>query len=283
MNPITFGTAVVTLVLTSIAAAGLDDTTPPAPPPAAVDTAPAPAPDPVLLALLDEVEKSGSEVRSFAASVTMVSEEPKDFGRGKTTRTGKLIFRTSDTPTESHPRKMLAVLFDSVISGNRKREQRHYYIVGGRWLAEIDPEQKLFIRRDIAPEGAADFDPFDLRHGIVPLPVGQKRQAVLERFDVSAIALPESGALAKLAERGVDGIHLVPRPGSGSDTEYQSVDIFFDRASRLPVGVRATEKNGNIQSLRLDDVVVNPTIDEETLAGMSMAVPDPRSWTIDIR
>jgi hypothetical protein len=253
-------------------------------PPSEADPPPTTAPaditvgetKPPAVKLLDEIEHAADDLHSFTASIFY---EVEDALIGETQiRKGDVIYRLEPEIGG----RSFAILFDEFIQNRRKREQRSHYIFSDRWLVEIDHDQKLFIKREIAAPGE-QFDPFKLGEGPIPLPVGQPADEVLKRFDVSLIDLPDEGPLRKLEADTVDGLRLVPKPDTPLAEDFTRIDLFYDRRTRLPVGVNVIESNGDRKTARLGEIARNPKLSEAQRAKLSIEPPDPKQWKIDIR
>lgn len=235
-----------------------------------------PADDPVV-ALLDTLEHSAADLRSFTASIHYEVEDAL-LGE-KVIRQGELVYRVGPASGE----KSFAILFQSRIASGRKRDQLKHYVFSDGWFVEVDHDEKLFIKRQVVAEGEK-YDPLKLGEGPFPLPIGQPRDDVLARFDVSLIELPETGPLAKLKGRmEVDGLRLIPRPGVAAAEDFLRIELFYDRDTHLPAGINLLEVNGDRKTARLGDLRRNPPLDDAALAKLSIAEPDPKEWRIDIR
>jgi hypothetical protein len=253
-----------------------DETAPPAEQPAAAGQD-EPAEDDPVIALLDALERSADDLRTFTASIHYEVEDAL-LGE-KVIRKGELVYRVD--PVDG--KKSFAILFNSRIANGRKRDQLKHYIFSDGWFVEVDHDEKLFIKRQVVAEGE-EYDPLKLGEGPFPLPIGQAREDVLARFDVSLIELPDTGPLAKLkGGKPVDGLRLIPRPGSQAAEDIDRIDLFYDRATHLPVGISIIEVNGDRKTARLEDLRRNPPLDEAALAKLSIEEPDPTEWRIDIR
>ncbi len=255
---------------------------PPTPPiPAIIPTPTATPPESVTVdpteALLDRLETSAADLRGFTANVYY--EIFNDLLARREIRLGELIYAV-DPATGT---KRFAVLFDALIVNNRRTDRLKHFVFDGQWLAEIDEEQKTFTKQQIVPPGR-HLDPLKLGEGPFPLPVGQPKEEVLARFDVSPLnALPE-GPLSALVEKfELDGLLLIPKPGTEEAKDDERVEIFYDRSTLLPVGIRLLQTNGNIKTVRLSDPVRNPVLTPEELAKLSIEDPDPREWTVSTR
>jgi hypothetical protein len=245
------------------------------------DQSPASAPAPQIApqldwdveTLLDKLERSAADLNAFTAKVTYQKEDSV-LGRLET-RTGELIYRLD----ASNDEKSFAILFEWTIINGRKRQDHKHYIFNGRWLAEIDHANKQFIKREIVAPGRK-LDPLKLGEGPFPLPVGQPKAEVLARFDVTKAALPDAGLLKDL--QNVDGLLLVPKPGTPESDEFAKVELFYDRQTLLPVGIN-TESKGDRKTIKLTEIRRNPELDEAALQKLNIQEPDPGEWRVDVR
>jgi hypothetical protein len=232
--------------------------------------------DPVIT-LLETLESSAADLRTFTANVHYVVEDALEGDR--VIRKGEIIYRVDPDNDE----KAFAILFNSVIEDNRKRDRKSHYVFSGRWFAEIDHEQKLFIKREVVAPGE-DFDPLKLGEGPFPLPIGQEKDEVLARFDVAPAELPEEGPLAKLkGTTEVDGLLLIPKKGTSAAEDFERIELFYDRQTHLPVGVAVTETNGDLKIARLDYLKRNVELDGAALKNLDVTEPDPRVWRVEVR
>ena len=218
--------------------------------------------------ILDNIEKS--DVSSVTADVYYSRTDP--ILERKEIRTGKIIFKTSDGNNRE-----AAILFDIRIIGRRREDRQKHYIFSGRWMVEIDHEQKQFIKRELVAPGENGIDPFELGSGPIPLPIGQSKESVLKQFTVEKTTIPTEGLLSKLDD-SVVGLHLVPREGD----EWEYIDLFYDPTTWLPVGVRTVEQDGTKRVSHLTNIQLNALSDEDELL-LSIKTPDNKEWSIDIR
>lgn len=190
----------------------------------------------------------------------------------KETRTGKVLFRQG-----SNNEKEAAILFDSLIIGQRREKIQKHYIFSGRWMAEIDHENKQFIKRELVSPNEKEVDPFELGNGPIPLPIGQSKESVLKQFNVTKASRPDKGPLSKLDQR-VIGLHLEPK----GESEWEYIDLFYNPDTWLPVAVRTMETDGTSRVSRLTNMQLN-TLSEEDAKLLSIETPDPTQWSIDIQ
>ncbi len=236
-------------------------------------TSPTTSSDPAV-ALLDRLEAAAEGLRDFSADITYYLWDAMLDRRE--IRSGEILY---DVRPNGESRRF-AILVTSVIVGNRKNNQNKRYIFDGSWFVEIDADNHMFMKRQIVAPGER-FDPLKLGEGPFPLPVGQRRDDVLARFEVSLLAGTEHKTLAKyLAGKPVEGLKLVPLPSTPQADEIADVEIFYDSVTLLPLGIVLTETSGDRKTVMLRKLKRNQGVDESKL---SIEEPDPKEWQIDVR
>jgi hypothetical protein len=234
--------------------------------------------------LLDRLEAAAADLRSFTADLRYHKWDP--VLQREEIRVGTIIFQAAAEPPQS---RRFAVSFEALYRGSRKVEQKRQYIFESPWLVEIDHEAKEFYKRQVVPPGE-QRDPLKLGEGPFPLPIGQARQEVLDRFEVNSIKVPTNGLLNSLSN--VQGLRLTPRPGTSEAEDYLHVDIFYDDATLLPVGVEAIERQQlepgddplgrGRKTVLLANLARNPELSAEQVDALAIREPDGRDWKIVI-
>ena len=256
----------------------------PSPPPAAAPggsaiTAPVSEPqievtvDPVL-ETLQRIEAGGRAVRVFTASVAVERTEPLFDKRD--VRRGDVLYEKQDGAT---PR--FAVHLEQRQVGRRLENRPKRILFDGRWLTEIDEPKKQVIRWELCGD---EVDPTRLG-GRFPLPVGQPAADVLARYHVELIGDASRSEFLTPAfeDRTVVGLRIVPRDDVPTADDFKHVDLWYDTANWLPVGVAMVDEEGNTRRLRLADARVNPELDEEQRRRLAGTVPTTADWVVDER
>ncbi|MHC4429735.1 MAG: hypothetical protein ACYS0D_14205 [Planctomycetota bacterium] len=264
----------MTLILIVLTGFGCS-ATPAAPPATAPDVeivAPVVADNPVL-DLLTRLEGAQAGIRDFQARIDYRIRD-EAFGRTEQ-RLGQLVY---DAGGEC---RRLGVLLKHFIIRNRMQQQRKDFIFDCDWLIEVDHEAKLFQKRQIVPPGE-EFDPLKLGEGPFPLPIGQRADEVLARFDVELLESPsDEWVAAQLLRRpATEGMLLVPKPGTELAKEFTRLEIFYDAATLIPIVIDAREPNGRRKIVILSNLELNKGIDPSLLM---VEDPDPKEWETDIR
>jgi hypothetical protein len=231
---------------------------------------------PHLEALLDELEASGRDLTGFTADITY--EKFDALLERREVRLGEILYRVDPVSGA----KSFAILFSRIVINRRANDEPKHFIFDGRWLAEINQNDRQLIQREIVPPGEM-FDPLKLGEGPIPLPIGQAKADVLKRFEVTDASLPTEGLLARLDAATVDGIRLIPLPGVPEADEFRHVDLFYDKTTRLPMGIDAVEPNDDRKTVLLSNVQRNPEFTDAMKAKIVIPEPNPREWRIDVQ
>ena len=227
-------------------------------------------------ALLGRLEAAHATVTAFSSPLTYRKEYALEGDHE--TRVGRVALRGHG------PDREIVLLFDLVIdaSGHGTNDPR-YHVYENGWWTEIDPGRKQLRTRQIRKAGS-NRDPFDLGEGPLPLPIGQTAARVLALFEVSMGVPPEDPILRAIERPHV--LHLVPRAGTPSADDVESIDLLYDRESLLPVGLLVVDRSGDRTTAWLRDPESSP--DEsvfreraaEVRSLIDRAGADP-TWTID--
>jgi hypothetical protein len=228
---------------------------------------------------LDKLERRGREIRSLQANV--VYEKNNKLLGDRQFRTGSILYHDAEpAPEQREPR--FAIRFEQLIVNGARREERVEYIFDGSWLAEKNHGNKLFIRRQVVPPGET-LDPLQ-SDGLVPVPSGQERDAVLRRVPVELVDPPEE--VENLPGDPEQPLHLrlTPRedaPRGAERKRFQQVDMWFNRDTLLPLMVRTVDDQQVETTVKLSDVRANE-IEEEKIAERFDTTPPEEGWRVEI-
>lgn len=224
-------------------------------------------------ALLDRLEVAGRETRSLEADLTLIRFEA--LLEESETRLGQVLLTRDGEATR------VAIVFDEFIDGSGHGEQwRQHWVYADGWLDELDHRQKRYVRRQLVMPGEA-IDPLKLGEGPIPLPIAQKKDEVLARFDVIEPPPPSPPLLDRLED--CVGIRLVPRAGTELAKETAYIELFYDRATLAPRGIRVLELNGDRDTVLLRRPKVNGSFGDSQKSLLLLESPDPAEWAWDVR
>ncbi|MEE9212660.1 MAG: outer membrane lipoprotein carrier protein LolA [Phycisphaeraceae bacterium] len=252
-----WSTGLVLIALTAACHSGAQTTQP--------ATQPAAHSDPVD-SWLDRIEHRSAQIATLQARLrydriqVLVGDEQRRFG--------KLFY-------EAGPPARFAIHFDKLVTDqNRLERQDRWYIFDGRWLVERLDDQKQYRKYEIIPPDAEpeQADPLALGQGPFAVPLDFRKDRVLQRFEASLVAPADDDPPDTVH------LHLVPKPGFGSDVT--EIDLWYDRQSLLPVRARTIDESENEAVIDLTRPRVNEPVDP-TLFDTS--VPKARGWLVEIK
>lgn len=235
--------------------------------------------------LLTELERTGKDLRSFSAQIRYTKFFP--FEGDEQIREGSLDYLALPEmrPGEGARRKF-AVHFDTLqFDGRIERGEDRSYIFDGQWLVEKLHKEKQFFKRQVVPPGER-FDPLRLGEGPFPVPIGQSRAEILERFEAKMLA-SDAGteALRKdvrewLLGGGVETyqLRLTPREGYADELDLSEIRLWYRRSDLLPRAAWTRSVNENESTIQLIAHRINAPIASER---MDTSVPD-RGWVVEV-
>jgi hypothetical protein len=226
-------------------------------------------------ALLEAVEGVAAGMRDFRSAVTV---ETTDDVTGDTERRMGQVVLVQDTGKPETRR--FAVVLEKFIDGSGRADDRPVrYVYADGWLTEADFRERTLVRRQLARPGER-YDPLKPGEGPVPLPIGQRREDVMRRFEALLADSPESASLKRVTEPMV-GLRLRPRPGM-ADRDLVEATVWYDAQSLVPRGVEARRRNGRT-TVVLRNAEVNGGLDEPQRALLSLATGTTEGWRVDER
>lgn len=199
--------------------------------------------------LLRVLERADERVRTLEADISY--DRRFKLQGDRHVRTGRLFFeRVPPGEGAGRARKAFAIYFDTLVAGDRKQDDPQAWAFDGRWLTEIRPAQKRWTKREIARAGEA-FDPLRVGEGPMPLPIGQRADDILKRFEAELLP-PEQGLSAEEIAglpfvRNTWQLRLTPRPGAadagGAERdEFREVRLWYAKDTLLPRLARTSNK-----------------------------------------
>lgn len=202
-------------------------------------------------------------------------------------RTGELQFRTrrGEDPGVA-PRRAFEINFRSLRIGDRLEEDPETWIFDGRWLVEMHPARKQFIKREIAAEGAR-FDPLAIGEGPMPIPIGQKASEVLARYDAALAPShepfgPDEDARAQFVSDTWQLV-LTPKANRGDDEKFREIRIWYSRSGPnrlLPRMARTLSRAGDVTYVQLIHIKTN--VELRARAFDVSAPPASERWHVQI-
>ena len=228
--------------------------------------------------MLSALEKAGDNIRSLRANV--IYDRVDAVSENRERRTGQIVLTQDSQQLKS---RTLAIMFDQFIdaSGHASPQVQRFVFQGG-WLYEFDDARHQLIARELVPPGE-QLDPLRIGEGPVPIPIGQKKDEVLSRFEVQLAPLPEQPLLKRLVN--IQGLVMRPKLNAGVDPDLAEIYVWYDLDTLMPVAVAATTKGGDQKILLLAKIELNKELDAAAKALLATQPPtaDGVAWRRDVR
>ena len=231
-------------------------------------------------AMLSALEKAGDNIRTLRANV--IYDRVDAVSENRERRTGQIVLTQDSQQLKS---RTLAIMFDQFIdaSGHASPQTQRFVFHGG-WLFEFDDARHQLIARELVAPGE-QLDPLRIGEGPVPIPIGQKKEEVLRRFEVQLAPLPEQPLLKRLVN--IQGLVMRPKLNAGVDPDLAEIYVWYDLGTLMPVAVAATTKGGDQKILLLTQFELNKELDVSAKALLATDPPATTdkgaAWRRDVR
>jgi hypothetical protein len=222
------------------------------------------APDATTDQVLDALHATGDDLTTLSADVTMdnVDQTTAD----QTGENGAVLLEKLPSGDWR-----VRINFTQRTEGDKIIKEHHEYTLAAGMLTDRDYDKQTEVQRQVVKPGQK-IDPLKLGEGPFPLPIGQKKEAVHNQFDV--LLLPPD------KDDPADSTHLQlkPKPDNNLARRFAQVDVWVDRQSAMPVRIvtldqtRQTLRTTNLKNLRLG----------QTVADADFALPDVKGWNVTI-
>ncbi|MBC7834585.1 MAG: hypothetical protein H7Y88_05730 [Phycisphaerales bacterium] len=244
--------------------------------------------------LLDALATADKGLASLTARVRYVRNFGAIEGGEVQIRSGTLWFLAEpqssvvvtdpDKPAPAAPpsRKRFAIDFTTLQIGSENRKEEKSYIFDGEWFIEKDAAQRQIIKRRVVPAGEI-ADPLRIGQGPFPIPIGQRKQEILARFDVTLVdpleGIPDAPSLRILLATTYQ-LKLVPKPNTDEANDFREVRIWYRTTDLLPRMARTIETDGSAAEVLLIEMKRNP-LDHQGKSFVTLARFDgqtPEGW-----
>jgi outer membrane lipoprotein-sorting protein len=234
--------------------------------------------------LLAKLETADKDLTSLQAD--MQYDRVFELAGDRQIRTGKLYYvdskaKTADGKAAPGSRKF-AIRFSSLRLGEEPaRIEEKVMVFDGEWLIEKNPAVKQIIKRHVVAPGQS-FDPLKIGEGPFPLPIGQKREDILQRFTAELLN-PEEGLVAndpkdlpslKKFVADTYQLKLVPKDPK---SEFKEVRLWYqkspDKKTLIPRMARTVNQADDVSLVELTGVTLNQTVPTDVMDAKS-----PTGW-----
>lgn len=244
--------------------------------------------------LLTALETADKDLRSLVANIVHLKRESELIGNRTQEHRGRLLFQSipGQADAAAPPRRLFQIDFTDLIVDGTLRKESKSWIFDGRWLIEKQPSEKQIFKREIAAPGTTT-DPLALGEGRFPIPIGQRKDRILERFDATLLP-PEQGFPAPPGGAGDKGdsdkagalpewvadshqLLLVPKRGTAIARDYAEVRIWYRKGDLLPRMARTLNTDDST-----DDVILSRVVKNGELPPGAFDTTIPPGWDVEI-
>ncbi|MEM9662458.1 MAG: hypothetical protein AAF937_09135 [Planctomycetota bacterium] len=233
--------------------------------------------------LLDAIEKSDRDIGRLTAA--MQYHRLFELAGDEQTRLGMLQFVNERDADGEPANRRFAIRFDQVTVDDRRERDGRTFVFDGEWLTERIPSDKLMLKRQVAPPGA-DFDPLKVGEGPLPIPLGQAKADILERYDVT-MPEPLDGIDHRVDKARLQSyitameaaqLKLIPKD---EDNQFEEIRLWYRTVETgvLPCMALTINRTGDEVMVQLLDFRLNDVarIDERLFRDEA-----PADWDVEI-
>lgn len=226
-------------------------------------------------ALLDEIERTGAQFESLAGDIAV--ETVDTFADSQEFRSGRVVVEGKGSA------RRIALVVDRITIDGRTTKAIDHYLFAEGWYSRLDHRNRSFTRRRLAAEGA-EPDALESVGDQFPLPIGVRKKDILARFDVSEAEIPaDIPLLATLPN--ASGLRLVPKAETAMADKTAAIEVFYDRATIVPIGVVVRSKVAKPEwakwtAARIAKPVANETLSDADRALLVVPTKAPEGWAV---
>ncbi|MBY0311259.1 MAG: hypothetical protein K2W85_04255 [Phycisphaerales bacterium] len=234
--------------------------------------------DDLLLAL----EAADARFQTLQANLREIRLASELVGGDRQDVEGRVLFLTEKPGDASgKSRRMFQVDYLFITADKVRRAENRTFIFDGEWFVERQPDVKQIHKRQIVQPGRI-VDPLAIGQGPFPIPIGQRREGILERF-TAQLAKPDdfpdkdrAGGVPDYLKDSFQ-LKLTPKPGTDEAQQFKEVRIWYRRSDLLPQVARTFKPDESVFIYLLTSVKTN-----ETLPPGAFDTSVPTGWAAQI-
>lgn len=233
--------------------------------------------------LLSALESADANFKSLQSDLQKTKTRSEIEGGGDLIWTGRVMFQSDPPATPgAKPSRRFQVDFTSLTADGVKRAEQRTFIFDGQWFVERQPDVKQIHKRRIVPPGET-IDPLAIGEGPFPIPIGQKRERILQRFTAELRPVSDFPDAERLGGalppnlKDTYQLKLIPRPGASESKQFQEVRIWYRTSDLLPRIARTVDRDDAINVFNLTNIKLN-----EALPKDAFDVSVPTGWDAQV-
>jgi len=238
--------------------------------------------------LLRALETADRDLRAFEARIRYI--KIFEIVGDTQTRDGTLYFRALPGAEGEPAERRFAVRFRKLLVGERLERINETYTFDGEWLVEKNHRERVFIKRRVVPPGAK-FDPLRIGEGPMPIPIGQKADDVLERYDAKLVSVTEGIGGEDEAMRdlrafvtGTTQIVLTPRARFAERDDFVEIRLWYAKQDGrlLPRASRTVNPAGDVAIVAIEPASIRINDEVEFPEGVFDVRTPERGWDVQV-
>lgn len=259
-------------------------------------------------ALLTALESAGDQIRTLKADLLHINRKSELEAGQIVLKRGSIMFQNEPSapasatplsadgkpapPAPRPPRaprtgKLFQIDFTEVEFNAQRHDESQSFVFDGEWLVEKQPANKQMFKYRVVPPGQKT-DPLALGEGPFPMPIGQKKSKILDRF--WATLMPPADGFPQLPDK--DGnpfpvpdwvakdtvqVRLIPRPESAESRDFREIRLWYTRDGLRPRVANTLKQDDSSDSILLTNTVVN-----QPLPAGAFDTSDLPGWDVQI-
>ncbi|HEY1921789.1 MAG TPA: hypothetical protein VGG44_03405 [Tepidisphaeraceae bacterium] len=213
--------------------------------------------------ILDALDARGRSLQDFSATVRLTDSDNST--GDSTVNIGTVILQR-----KGNDDARIRVTFTKKQLGNKIFDVQHEYTLDNGLLVERDYQSKHETTQQILKPGQK-LDLFKLGQGPFPLPLGQKKEDVLQLFGVQKIDP------AKDDPPGTVHLQLTPKQGTPFAKQFKTIEIWVETASNMPRRIQTVDvAEVTTKTTDLTDIKINSGASDKDFA----EPPLPDDWDV---
>ncbi len=202
--------------------------------------------DPEILKTLDKLEELGRTIKDLRAELSL--EKLETLVDDRRTKEGRLYYQRSKEAIR------FRISFEKTRWGKQTIVDKEDFVFADGWMIHRQGRSKREDRYPVTRPGQADTDLMRIGKSPLPIPIGQKTEEVLKKFEVSLIEADEKTDPAKIK---TVHLKLVPRQGTELAMSHTRLEFWLTQPECLPVRSQWENDSGDIFTADMSKLRVN--------------------------
>ena len=202
--------------------------------------------DPKLLSVLDKLETMGETLKDLRAELSL--EKWETLVDDRSTKDGRLYYQRNKDAIR------FRISFEKTRWGQRTIADKEDFVFADGWMTHREGRSKREDRYPVTRPGQKDTDLMRIGKSPLPIPIGQKTEDILKKFEVSLMDADEKTDPPKIK---TVHLKLVPRQGTELAMSHTRLEFWLTQPECLPVRSQWENDSGDIFTAEMTKLRVN--------------------------